>query len=399
MSTEELAEQPLEVVERDGIEYTLLGTAHVSRASADAVRQHISEGHYDAIAIELCDSRHHAMQNPDAWQQTDLFQIIRQGKAGLVAANLALGAYQRRIAEQFGIEPGAEMRAAIEESEKAGLPVVLIDRDVGITLKRVYRKAGFFEKMAIFGGLISSLVSREEISEQDIEALKEGDILESTFAEFANQSEHLYEGLIAERDRYMSARLRESSQGQPWKKVLVVIGAGHLQGTRNELRENQTAPSETLAELVKLPPASRFLKFLPWLITLLVLSGFAIGFSRNTDLGLNLVATWVLVNGSLSALGTLIAGGHPVSIATAFFAAPVTSLNPTIGAGVVVAGVEVSKRKPTVADFQGLRDDVTRLSGWWNNRVSRTLLVFMFANLGSAAGTWIAGLNILGKLG
>ncbi|MDX1466953.1 MAG: TraB/GumN family protein [Halomonas sp.] len=379
--------------------YTLLGTAHVSAESAADVRALIRSGEFDAVAIELCDSRHHSLTNPDALGEQDLFQIFRQGKAGMVAASLALGAFQQRVAEQSGIEPGAEMRAALEESRDADLPLLLIDRDVGITLKRIYHNVPWWQRFSLFSGLLGSVLSRQQVSAEEIERLKEGDVLESTFSEFAAESASLYEPLISERDRYMVLRLAEDAAPGRYRRVLVVIGAGHMKGMAEQLAQPlPEAPRVEREALEATPPPSKVWKALPWAITALVLTGFAIGFSRNTELGWQLVAEWFLINGVLSGAATLAALAHPLTVAATFVAAPLTSLNPTIGAGFVAAGVELWLRKPKVRDFSTLRHDVTELRGWWRNRVSRTLLVFLTATLGSAAGTWIAGFRIAGKL-
>ncbi|MBD3896647.1 TraB/GumN family protein [Halomonas sp. ML-15] len=390
---------PRQTLQLGDTRYTLLGTAHVSKESADEVRELIRSGDYDAVAIELCASRHHSLVEPDALAGQDLFEIFRQGKAGMVAASLALGAFQQRVAEQSGIEPGAEMRAALEETQQHDLPLLLIDRDVGITLKRIYANVPWWQRFSLFSGLLGSVMSRQEVSAADIERLKEGDVLESTFNEFAEQSEALYTPLISERDRYMALRIGEESPPGRYRHVLVVIGAGHLKGMAEHL--SQALPAEPRYEreaLEATPPRSRIWRLLPWAITALVLTGFAIGFSRNTDLGWQLVGEWFLINGVLSAAATTIALAHPVTIIATFFAAPLTSLNPTIGAGFVAAGVELFMRKPKVGDFAHLRHDVTQLRGWWRNRVSRTLLVFLLATLGSAAGTWVAGFRIAGAL-
>lgn len=390
--------QPILRVERDGVQYVLLGTAHVSRRSADAVRELAGSENFDAIAVELCDSRYNALTQPDAWQKMDLFSIIRGRKAGLVAANLALGAYQRRLADQFGIEPGAEMKAALDEARERELPHLLVDRDIGTTLKRVFRSVGFFTKLSIFGGLMGSLFTREEISEEDIERLKEGDILEATFAEFAAQSEPLYRSLISERDHFMAAELRRQAGENGSRKVMAVVGAGHLKGLAEALETDTTPPEQVVSELGTVPPARRWTRLIPWAITALILLGFGIGFARSPELGWKLVLIWVLINGTLAALGAAIARGHPLTVISAFLAAPLTSLNPTIAAGFVTASVETWLRRPQVADFAALRDDVTELSGWWRNRVSRVLLVLILSNIGSMLGTWIAGFKIFGTL-
>ena len=199
--------QPLIECKVDDIEYTLLGTAHVSKASVDAVRHLIATRPFDVVAVELDEHRHHSLMRPDDWRNVDLFKIVKDGKAGMLAANLALGAYQRRLAEQFGVEPGAELKAACVEAGARGVPVELIDRDVGVTLKRSYAAVGFLDKLSIVGGLVASAISSDEISEQDVEKLKEGDILTNTFDEFARQSQPLHHALIVERDRYMAGRL------------------------------------------------------------------------------------------------------------------------------------------------------------------------------------------------
>jgi pheromone shutdown-related protein TraB len=376
---------------------TLLGTAHISRHSAEQVAEELDSRAYQAVAVELCPSRHDALTHPERLADLDLMQVIREGKASMVMANLAMAAYQQRLGEQLGIEPGAEMRMAIDQAEVHGLPVVLIDREIGTTLKRTAGNLSWWRRAMLFSGLVGSLISREEVSEEDIEHLKEGDVLETTFAEFAHDREDLYQPLIAERDRYMAAKLRAAAQAHPGRPILAVVGAGHLQGIERHLADNTPAQAE-IAALETLPEKRRWPRLIPWLIVALVLLGFYLGFSRNPDLGWQLVRDWVLINGGLSALGALIAAAHPLTVVTAFLAAPLTSLNPTIGAGMVTAAAELWLRKPRVGDFSRLRADTTALRGWWRNRVSRTLLVFLFSTLGSAAGTYLAGFLIYDRL-
>lgn len=377
---------------------TLLGTAHVSRVSAEQVCNLLETGDYDAVAVELCPSRYNALINPDTLARMDLFRVIRDGKASMVMANLALGAYQQRLADQFGIEPGAEQRAAVNYARENHRPVLLIDREIGVTLKRVIHNIPWWQRIGIFAGLIASILSREEVTEEEIEALKEGDMLETTFAEFAEDRQDLYLPLIDERDRYMAARIRQELSQDGHKNVLVVIGAGHLKGIRQYLEANPGKPEEVISELDHLPRPRRWPKLIPWFIVVLILIGFAIGFARSPALGWQLVLDWVLINGVLSGLGALLAAAHPLTVVTAFLAAPITSLNPTIGAGMVTAAVEIYLRKPRVGDFSTLRHDTTRLRGWWQNRVSRTLLVFLFSTLGSAIGTYLAGFRIFERL-
>jgi len=390
--------QPLRTVTRDGVEYTLIGTAHVSRSSATAVSELASHGEFDAVAVELCQARYDALTAERKWTDLDLYRIIRDGKAGLVMANLALSAYQRRIAEQFGIEPGAEMRAAAVAATERGVPLQLVDRDLATTLKRSYASVPWYKRLYLMAGLAMGMVSSEEIDEESIEKLKEGDILESTFTEFAEHSPELYHALIAERDRYMAARLREANAGNAGRRVLVVIGAGHMDGLARHLQDSRAEPAEERRELDQLPRSSRWPRVIPWAIMLLILLGFVIGFSRSPELGWQLVFIWVAINGGLAALGALLARGHPLTVLSAVIAAPITSLNPTIAAGMVTGLVESWLRKPRVADLENLRFDVTTVKGWFRNPATRILLVFFLSNLGSAIGTWVAGFRIFSEL-
>lgn len=391
--------EPIKTFEIDGHKITVLGTAHISQASADKVKELIATGEFDAVAIELCPSRHRAIVNPDLLTKMDLFQVIKKGQASMVAASLALGAFQQRMAERMGIEPGAEMRTAIKDATEAKLPVLLIDREIGITLKRIYHKVPWWRRMELYSGLLASIISRESVSAEEIEKLKEGDVLESAFSQFAENEKHLFIPLISERDEYMSACLLKEITENNYQHILAVVGAGHLKGIEQILQARSISdPDETLKKLDTIPDPTNWFKYLPWIIVAVILLGFTIGFNRSPEIGIAMVIDWVLINGGLSALGALIALAHPLTILTAFIAAPITSLNPMIGAGMVAAAVETLLRKPQVGDFSRLRSDTTRLRGWWRNQVTRILLIFMLSSLGSAIGTYVAGFRIFERI-
>ncbi len=396
-STDSPVAAPTRTVVVGGTEITLLGTAHVSRQSADDVRQALAHGDFDAVAVELCEPRFKHLTNEHDWRELDLLQVIRSGRAGMVAAQLALSAYQKRLADQLGVEPGAEMKAAVDEARERGLPLWLVDRNIGVTMRRVVRAVPWWQRWSLISGLLTTFLSRGQIEERQIESLKEGDLLEATFTEFSEQSPRLYEALVAERDRYMAAMLRDHVATMRPRRVLVVIGAGHLKGLAEQLKGVANTELEREA-LNRVPPPSPLRRILPWAIVGIILVGFTLGFSRGPELGWRLVTEWVLINGTLSALGALIAAAHPLAIVTAFVAAPLTSLNPTIGAGMVVAAVQTVLRPPHMNDFDTVRDDITSLAGWWRNRVARVFLVFVLCTLGSASATYIAGFRIFDHL-
>lgn len=394
-----LAGQPHQVVERDGVRYTLLGTAHVSKTSVDTVRAAIAGGAYDTVAIELDTGRLQSLTDQSGLAKLDLVKVIREGKTHLFAVNLALAAYQRRLAEQLGVEPGAELKAAAQDARERNLPLHLIDREVGLTFKRAMNRLGWWGRAKIGAGIMMAMFADEEVGDDEIEKLKQGDLLESSFGEFAKESPALYEAIIGERDRYMAARLRESvTHDSGAREVLVVVGAGHLHGMAESLRTQEESPAEIRTSLESLPVKSN----IPWftlVFSAFLIGGFAWGFWRGgIDVGADLIVQWVLATGIMGAVGCAIAGGHPLSILAAFIASPLTPLHPALASGTVSAFVEANLRKPTYADFMALRDDVQHVRGWWTNGVARILLNFFLTSMGTAIGVWTGGARILARL-
>ena len=389
-------DQPHIEIERDGVQYTLLGTAHISKASIEAVLLAIASGRFDAIAVELDEQRLKALTEPEALAQLDLVKVIRERKVAPFAANLALAAYQRRLAEQLDIEPGAELKAAALEARARELPLQLIDRDVGITFRRILQKLRWWDRIKLIGGLGSGLFASDEIDESDIERLKEGDMLEASFGEFARETPSLYATLIDERDQYMAARLRERSDGAT--HVLAVVGAGHLKGMARYLAEDTRTPDDITAELVHVTSKRK----VPWIslsLMLLIAAGITWGYSHGgSELGRELLIQWVAWTGGLAGLGALLARGHILSILAAAISAPLKPFRPGLPPGMFSALVEVHLRKPAYPDFLALRDDAQTLGGWYRNRVCRVVMVFILTNIGSAIGVWISGARILGKL-
>ena len=370
----------------DGKKILLIGTAHISQSSVDEVNSVINQVNPDTVCIELCSSRYQAMLAKDQWKNMDIFKVIREGKSFLLFANLIMTAFQKRLGSRLGVKPGSEMFEAANVAEKLNSELVLADRDVKITLQRTWRGMRFWGKMKILGQLLTSLFIREEISKEEIEKLKESDALSEAMKMLAEQSPEMKRILIDERDQYMAEKIRQSMG----KLVVAVVGAGHVKGLTAEL-ENK----HNLAELESVPPTGKAVEWLKWGIPALIIALIVYGFfTVDTDVSIEMIQRWVLINGTLSALGTAAAFGHPITIAVAFIAAPFTSLNPTIAAGWVAGLVEALLRKPQVRDFENLADDITHLKGFWQNNITRILLVVIFANLGSAIGTFAGGFAI-----
>lgn len=369
-------------VELEGKTVYIVGTAHVSARSVQDVRDAVAAVRPDVIAIELCEPRYQGMVKKDAWRHTNLFQVIKQKKATFLLAQLALQSFYRRLGKQLEVEPGAEMMAGAACAEETGARLELIDRRIDVTLKRVWRHLGFWQRFKLFGVMLEAVFSSEEIGAEDVEALKKQDQLETMMGEMGQAFPEIKKRLIDERDVYLAQKLRAI----PGERIVAVVGAGHVPGMLKSIRED--AP---LAELESLPPPSRWSKTWPWLIPAAVVALIAWGFIQGgAERGVDSIAIWVGVNGVLAALGAILARAHSLTVLAAFVAAPITSLNPTIAAGWVAGLVEAWLRPPAVGDFEALPKALESFHDLIRNPVVRILLVVVLANVGSTLGTAVA---------
>jgi pheromone shutdown-related protein TraB len=387
-------EDIIKVVHRNGVDITLVGTAHVSKESVALVEEKILTGNFDCVAVELCPPRYENLVNQSWWKNLDIYEIFRKKKAALLLVNLALSAYQRRLGEKIGVEAGREMIRATELAAEQNIRLEVVDRDITTTLHRLVTEVSFWQKIKIFSGLVVGIFVGEEVDQEQIENLKKGDMLHSVIDEFGESLPQIKSVLIDERDEYMTGKLEmlATSENGP-KNILALVGAGHLIGMESAF--GSPPDQKRLEELSRKPSPSRTGYYIGWAICVFILGMFYVGYQQSPELGWNLVVTWVAINGGLSALGAALALAHPVSVMAAFLAAPLTSLNPTIGAGMVVGLVESYLRKPKVSDFERLREDIASLPMWWKNGVVRVLLIFFFANVGSVIGTYVAGASII----
>ncbi|WP_102349129.1 TraB/GumN family protein [Bacillus sp. Marseille-P3661] len=373
-------------IELDGKEYILVGTAHVSKQSAELVKEVIESEKPDSVCIELDEQRYKSIQEGNKWKDMDIFKVIKEKKATLLLMNLAISSFQNRMAKQFGIKAGQEMIQGIESAKEVGAELVLADRNIQITFARIWNGVGFLGKGKLLTQILFSIVSNESISEEDLEKLKSQDMLDAMLNEFTESFPRLKTPLIDERDQYLAQKIREA----PGEKIVAVLGAAHVPGIKEEIKKDHD-----LKLLNQVPPKSNVPKIIGWSIPVLILAIIAYTFYANPSAGMQQTLSWVLWNGALSAIGTAIALGHPLAVLTAFIAAPITSLNPLLAAGWFAGFVQAYIRRPSVRDFENLSEDVFSVKGFWNNKVTRILLIVVLANVGSSLGTFIAGADII----
>lgn len=384
--------EDVQVINLGDREIFLVGTAHVSQESVDLVKQVIATEKPDCVCVELDDKRYKALSGRKRWESLDLKEIIRKKQLSTLLVNLVLSSYQKKLGMQLGVMPGSELLEATRVAEEYSIPVSLCDRDVRVTLRRAWHETSFLKKGYLLATLLVSLFDKTEITEEKLEQLKKKDVLSELMSELGEAMPELKRVLIDERDVYLAEKIKMSGGS----KLVAVVGAGHVEGIKKRIWEDN---SRNMAAISTFPPVSPGYKALGWSIPLLIIGALvAIGLQKGSSAaGANLLY-WILANGIPSAIGAVLAWAHPLTIASAFAAAPVTSLTPVIGAGYVTAFVQVLVQPPVVREFETVTEDMATFTGWWRNKLLRVFLAFLLPGFGSMIGTWIGGVEIFKNL-
>lgn len=373
-------------------EIILVGTAHVSKESAELVREVIRREQPDHVCVELDEQRFQALSQKTRWENLDLRQLIRRRQLATLLMNLLLASYQKKIGDKLGVLPGTELLEAVRAAEEAGIPFSLSDRNVRTTLLRAWRSMSFWQRAKLFAGLMAGTFAGPEISEEQLRELRKKDVLSEVMAELADTMPTLKGVLIDERDTYLAEKIR-TAEG---RKVVAVVGAGHVEGIRQALSAASSADLDAICEV---PPVSPAWRWVGWSIPAVILGSLAlIAWTKGGAVAGENLRFWILANGIPSGIGAMLALAHPLTIVTAFLAAPITSLTPVIGAGYVTAFVQAYVQPPRVRDFQAVTEDAGKFQGWWRNRLLRVLLAFVFPTCGSLVGTYVGGAEIISNL-
>ena len=388
--------QTIRRIEANGREIILVGTAHISKESVTEAGDIIRSEHPDTVCIELDEGRLQALKNEKGWQELDITKVLRDGKGFLLLANLVLSSFQKRMGDDVGTKPGDEMKEAIKIAEEEGIPSVMVDRPIQTTLLRAWSKNKLWGKAKLLATLVSSAFADEELKPEDIENLKEQGAMDSMMAELAKYLPAVKEVLIDERDRYLASHIWETKGN----KIVAILGAGHLPGTESIIQEIAAGKrSSDTTDIASVPPKGVGSKIAGWafpaIIVALIVAGF---FTGGAVKSLDMLVRWLLWNGSLAALGTLLAFGNPLTILVSFIGAPIATINPFIGVGLFAGLAQAWVKKPQVRDMEHLATDVTTIRGFYKNRISHVLLIFFLSSLGGAIGNFIAVPALVGNL-
>jgi pheromone shutdown-related protein TraB len=373
----------IKVIEINDKKIILVGTAHVIKESVEKVKQAIEEYKPDKIAVELCDSRYSSLQDKNRWENLDIIKVIKKGKGFLLLATMILSSFQKRIGLDLGSAPGAEMIEAVDIAKENNIDLILADRDVNVTLKRAWALSKFKDKIRILEVLIESIFTKEKLGEEDIQnILKDGDLLSTMMNEFAKELPEVKKVFIDERDEYIANKIL-SSNG---KVILAVVGRGHLEGIAKKIESG----FDYDITIEQVPVKKNNANLIGWIITIIIIGLFASGFFiKGPKVVLSMLKYWVLISGASCFISSILVLSHPFTILASWVVAPLTTLNPTVGAGMFLAIIEATFRKPRVSDFENLTEDIQKFKGYFTNRILHALVVFFGTSIGASIGTFI----------
>ena len=380
------------VLELDGREFILVGTAHVSRESANLVREVIENERPDRVCVELDAQRYEALSHRTRWESLDLKQIIRKKQLAPLIANLLLASYQKKLGGALGVLPGAELLEAARAAEACDIPVALCDRDVRVTLRRVWASMSLWNKSKLLSVLALSAFDQPELDEAELRRLRDQDVLTELMNELGEALPALKYTLIDERDAFLSQKILESEGN----RIVAVVGAGHIEGIQRALLERRQVDLDAINTI---PPVAPIWKWIGWGVPALILGSLLyIGVVKGAAVAGENLLYWIVANGIPTTIGAAAALAHPAVVVCAFAVAPVTSLIPVIGAGYVLAFLQAYLAPPVVREFESVADDAGSLRQWWRNRLLRIFLVFVLTTIGSLVGTYVGGFEIVSNL-
>ena len=369
----------------DGKDIILVGTAHISKVSQELVRQTIENEKPDTVCVELDEGRAKSIQDPDRWKKTDLKEVIKKKQLATLIANLVLGSYQKRMGDQTGVKPGSELKEAVNVSNEKEIPVVLADRDIKITLRRTWACTPWYRKFSLLGGLFGSIFDKTEISEEELAKIKEQDALNAMIQEIGKTFPEVKRVLIDERDQFLASKIKNA----PGQKIVAVVGAGHVKGIASIISENKELPSEESISVI--PKGAPIWKIIGWAIPVAIIASIIfVGYEAGIEKAGQLSLQWAMLTGGGAMLGTIIAGGHPLTVLVALVVAPFTGLTPLIGVGFFTALTQVYMRPPRVSEMETLSDDIWQVKRWWKNRVTRVILCFLCPGIPAIIGKVLA---------
>lgn len=372
---------------------TLLGTAHVSKESVKEVEELILKKQPKYICIELDKQRYDNLVNDEQWKNTDIVSVIKNKQFPGLVMQVIIASVQKKFSLTTNSEPAGEFKKAIELAKQTNAEIILIDRNIKITLNRIWRKLTLFNKVDIITSFIFGS-DDTELTENSIQNIMKDDVMELAFSSFKEKLPIIHKVLVEERDEYMANNILELTTKE---EVVVIIGKAHLNGIFNKVKSNSNTHNN--AELDIIPNKTLGTKLANWSFSILIIglliASFVFG---DYNVGMDQLKQWILWNSSLAAIFTLLARGSFISAIVTFLTAPIGAISPALSVGIFVAFSEAIVKKPTVNDMTNIFEDTSSIKTILNNKFLKIIVLFFVSSLGGAIGNIIGGSQLIKNL-
>lgn len=217
----------------------VIGTSHVAEESIEAVRRKIFLEKPNIVTVELDPIRFRdLMSKKKIKRRVRLRDIRRLGFFGWLFAFIGT-IVQRKLGKKAGAEPGSDMKAAVLAARGVKSHIVLIDRSIGETVSRLSKTVPLSEKLKLFWFLLFGWIFErkelEKLNKMDLRKVPRAAVVHELISDFKHKFPNMYRVLVTERDTYMAKRIKFLARKFPEAHILVVVGAGHVEGLRKTL--------------------------------------------------------------------------------------------------------------------------------------------------------------------
>ena len=234
-------ENMIKTIEKDNKQIIIIGTAHISKKNKEQVRETILIEKPEVVCVELDRDRYFSIMKGDGKREVKFSDIFRSRKPMQFLTYYVLAKYQNKIAKDFNITPGEEMTEAINTAKEVGAKVLLADRNINITMAKLNKALTFREKFRILG---TGFKMRKELGENiDVQSLLsetenengESPKIKKIMDILERRHKKLKDALINERDEFIAYNIQQALLDPLVNKVVVVVGAGHMDGIISNL--------------------------------------------------------------------------------------------------------------------------------------------------------------------
>ncbi len=370
---------------------TLVGVDYLEEGKLDfELISLVEEFEPDVVGLAICEKRFETMEEKEKWLDKPLIPAYKEGDIGTLIYQTFIESVRENLRKFKKVEAETHIAELVDLADSLKVDVEFIDRDITLTLKRAYSNMSILEKLKMMWYLKSAMISfSDDTKSESVEGMEDqDDLVEGVLVALDRFAPSVADRVRKERGEYIAKKIYQLSKERkilsvlPGSKIDVVIE--DLEKLKKKEKEGSIKGYSHLEQVGK-KLYKKALHYVPHVL----LIGFAVYlffFSETLNIWQAWIY-WVLVVGGMSALGSALVKGHPISIIISFILAPIMSLT-LHGPGWVAGYVEARVRKPKIKDINDLTSSKS-LNEFLSNNLVRPVMVGVFANMFTWIGLFI----------